>query len=247
VFSEAQLEVLLKQKGLSQRLKVLMLLASMDGPSKPSEITHKGVGLGLRAIKNWNVPQILKNADNAGEATRVAAGWKMLPAGVDALNKAGLPTAQPKPTLVANTLHDLKKHVDALTEPDRQRFMQEALECFENDLNRAAVVFSWVGAVWILQNYIVTNELRAFNAAGRVRFGSDYKAIKNMKTFARMKESDFLQLCEDAGVLDKTEKNQLAARLDLRNACGHPNNFVVEQLTAASHIEILLLNVYEKY
>ncbi len=246
MFSDEQLEVLLKGK-LSQRLKVLMLLAALDGPSKPSEITRKGVSAGLRAIKNWNVPQILKNADNAGQVTRVEAGWKLLPSGVDALNEAGLPTAKPKPKLVADTLHDLKKHVDAVTDDDRRRFIQEAVDCFEQNINRAAVVFSWVGAAWILQSHVVTNHLKAFNAAGKARFKADYRPIRNMKGFARLKEADFLQLCEDAAVLDKTEKNQLTTRLDLRNACGHPNNFVVEQLTAASHIEILLLNVYEKY
>lgn len=245
MFSDEQLQALVKGK-LSQRLKVLMLLAALDDPSSPSEITRKGVAVGLRDIKKWNVPQLLKNADKAGEATRIEAGWKLMPLGVDALTKAGLPTSKSKPKLVADTLHDLKKHVDALTDPDRQRFIQEAVECFENKNNRAAVVFSWVGAAWILQNHVVANHLSAFNAEGSARF-NDFRRVTNMKGFARIQEADFLQLCEDAAILDKTEKNQLRARLDLRNACGHPNNFVVDQLTAASHVEILLLNVYEKY
>jgi hypothetical protein len=60
-------------------------------------------------------------------------------------------------------------------------------------------------------------------------------------------EADFLQVCEDAGIIDKAEKKQLTQRLDLRNDCGHPNSLTIGEHQVANHLEFLLQNVYEKY
>jgi hypothetical protein len=241
VFSDGQLEILLKEDG-TQRIKVLMLLASIGAPTTPTAIREKAMALGFRGINNWNVSQVLKEADDAGLVNKVPDGWKLMPKGADYLKNAGLPV---KSKLVADTLHDLQKHLAAVADPERRAFIKEAVDCFEQGLNRPAVVFSWVGAAWILQNHVVANHLAAFNKAGAAR--ANFKPITSMKSFAEMREADFLQICQDAGILDKTEKNQLKERLDLRNACGHPNHFEIAQHTVASHLEILLLNVFEKY
>jgi hypothetical protein len=153
-----------------------------------------------------------------------------------------MPTCPSKPKLVADTLHDLKKHVASVKDAARKAFIQEAIDCFEHGLNRPAIVYSWVGAAWILQNHVIANHLADFNKAGNAK-SAKFKPIRTIKHFVRMQESEFLQLCEDAGILDKAEKKQLTQRLDLRNDCGHPNNVVIDKHTAASHLEILLRNV----
>lgn len=56
-----------------------------------------------------------------------------------------------------------------------------------------------------------------------------------------------LQICQDAGMLHKAEKQILEDRLNLRNQCGHPNPVEIGEHTVAHHIEVLMLNVYSKY
>ena len=68
-----------------------------------------------------------------------------------------------------------------------------------------------------------------------------------MKDFGTLGEADMLLVCQDAGIVDKAERMELQARLDLRNRCGHPNSVKLAEHAVASHIEILLLNVYSKY
>jgi hypothetical protein len=71
--------------------------------------------------------------------------------------------------------------------------------------------------------------------------------VRSIKDFGVMTEADFLQLCQDAGVLHKAEKQVLGERLDLRNQCGHPNPVMIAEHVVASHVEILMLNVYSRY
>ncbi len=151
-----------------------------------------------------------------------------------------------KAKLITDATHSLHAHIASITDPIRRAFIQEAVDGFEAKLNRAAVVLSWVGAVWILQNHVLDKALKAFNAALTARF-LKAKPIKTIKNFAPLSEADFLQVCEDAGIIDKAEKKQLTQRLDLRNDCGHPNSLTIGEHQAASHLELLLQNVYEKY
>ena len=118
--------------------------------------------------------------------------------------------------------------------------------CFDASHPRAAIVLSWVGAAHILQEHIVEHNLAAFNAAGASRFPK-FKPIQNIKDFGAIKEEDMLQICQDASIISKAEKQELNERLGLRNRCGHPNPLIVEEHVAASHLATLLKNVYARY
>jgi hypothetical protein len=194
-------------------------------------------------MKKWNVGQVLKRADERGFVSQLPDGWTLLPAGLDELRDKGVPL---KAKLIADATHNLHAHIASITDPIRRAFVQESVEAFEANLNRAAVVLSWVGAVWILQNHVLSNSLKSFNTALVARFAKA-KPVKTIKNFVPIGEADFLQVCEDAGIIDKAEKKQLTQRLDLRNDCGHPNNLTIGDHQAASHLESLLQNVYEKY
>lgn len=70
----------------------------------------------------------------------------------------------------------------------------------------------------------------------------------NLDGLARMKEHDFLDVLHAIGVLGKNVKQELQNNcLQLRNSCGHPNNFKVGEHRVAAHIEILILNVFSKF
>ncbi len=68
-----------------------------------------------------------------------------------------------------------------------------------------------------------------------------------MDDLGRMKESDFLERIATIGMVGRNVKTQLVVGLNLRNGCGHPNSLKVGANTVAAHIEMLLLNVFDKF
>ncbi|GEM_PF-6576254 len=68
--------------------------------------------------------------------------------------------------------------------------------------------------------------------------------IQKQSDFEKVNESIQLEIFHDAGVIGKTLKNQLIERLNLRNACGHPNSVAITEGVACAHVEFLAANVY---
>jgi hypothetical protein len=62
-----------------------------------------------------------------------------------------------------------------------------------------------------------------------------------------MKEKDFLDRLAAISMIGKNVKEELQKCLDLRNACGHPNSLKLGPNAVAHHLEILILNVFEKF
>lgn len=46
-----------------------------------------------------------------------------------------------------------------------------------------------------------------------------------MDDFAHLRDSTLLIVCQDLGIISKSERKMLDAALDLRNNCRHPNNY----------------------
>lgn len=80
----------------NQRLPVLLLLAHVPRPAKTRSMVDKGVDIGFRQIKDWNVGDILKAAEQANQVVKLAAGWDLVEPGMDALELAGVDTASPR-------------------------------------------------------------------------------------------------------------------------------------------------------
>ncbi|WP_271438907.1 hypothetical protein [Pontixanthobacter luteolus] len=124
--------------------------------------------------------------------------------------------------------------------------MEEAIRCYEAKLYRSAIVMSWIAAVDVLYREVVANHLAAFNAEAK-RVDSRWKGAANEDGLARMKEADFLDRLVAIGVIGKNVKEELAKALKLRNGCGHPNSLTVGPNIVTSHLETLLLNVFDKF
>ena len=240
--SDEQLLVFLR-KLTTQRAAVLALLMVLPQPAKTTDISDFGVRIGFREVGRWNLSDILRKASLEGQVAQLQSGWKLLPPGVQLLKKTGMVLDAP---LIAEIRHDLRKHLTQVVDAERRRFLEEAIGCFDAGHPRAAIVLSWVGAAHILQEHIVEHNLAAFNAAGASRFPK-FKPIQNIKDFGAIKEEDMLQICQDASLFSKAEKQELSERLGLRNRCGHPNPLIVEEHVAASHLATLLKNVYARY
>jgi hypothetical protein len=85
-----------------------------------------------------------------------------------------------------------------------------------------------------------------FNQEAKRRY-SKWKEAKSTDDLALMQEYDFLQILAAISVIGKNVKQELEQCLQLRNACGHPNSLAIGEHRVASHLEILVLNVYSKF
>jgi len=143
----------------------------------------------------------------------------------------------------------LKSLNDALSAapPDYRDYLVETVTCYEQGLYRAGILMVWAAAVEHL--YIVASDhpggIKALEAANVARFGNSktYRQIKKKDDFLYLGEASWLQLAEDAGLMNRNARQMLTERLNLRNRCGHPTKYKPGREETVIFIESLLLNV----
>lgn len=230
------------KKDLERYEKIFILLAYLNGgPCSISDIKKAGVESGFKINKSWNLSDIL--AKKVGLVIKTPHGWELTSEGKKHLQSLNLPINSPVKVKIAN---DLRDHLKNFKNSDTQDFIEETISCHEHDLWRSAIVMSWVGAIHLLYHHVINNKLKEFNKEA-LRINSKWKPAKTIDDLARMKELDFLNHLENISVIGKSQKDALAECLKRRNGCGHPNSVKYKQNTVAHHIEVLLLNVYDKF
>ena len=240
------LKDLITQKALGNTDKLLLCLAVEPVAAKAvKDVRSLAVSNGLRAAKNWNISDMLGAVTEL--AVRTSGGWELTAKGGQYVATIAGPLMNSPMPKVASSL---RSHLVKLTGPDTQRFVEEAIACFEARQHRAAIVLSWVGAVSVMYDHVILTHLAAFNAEAVSRTATSkhpWQPAKTADDLARMKESEFLVVLERISVIGKSVKKELEQCLDRRNGCGHPNSLKVAEHVVASHIELLILNVFAKY
>jgi hypothetical protein len=227
---------------LADRDRLLICLAVEPlKPREVKEIKRLGLSAGWRAVSKKNISAVLSRCSSF--AVRTPTGWELTAAGTQHVARiAGPLMASPVPQVASSLRAQLVK----IASVDTQRFIEEAIVCFETRQYRAAVVLAWVGAVAVLQDHVVANCLSAFNSEARAR-DIKWKVAKSSDDLGRMKEHDFLETLESISVIGKNVKQELQKCLQLRNGCGHPNSLQVADHKVSAHIEDLILNVFAKF
>jgi hypothetical protein len=235
------LKEILSTTKLTRKDKVLIALDAEGHSVKTiSQLCDILVKNGVRDASKWNISQIL--GGSRGEAVRIEKGWEITLRGRQHLADLQIPNVSP----ARSELSALREHASTIQDEKIKTFLGEAISALEHRLSRAAVVFSWVGAVALLYEHVVQNNLTAFNQEA-TRRDSKWKAARTADDLALMKEHEFLQVLCVISVIGKNLKQELEACLKLRNACGHPNSLAIGEHRVASHLEILILNVYSKF
>ncbi len=220
-----------------------MLAVDPVEPLPVTEIKRRCLASGLRKLASKNISQILSSS--RGFAARTVVGWELQQKGVERVRD--IAHAVNVNLVVTHSSRSLRKHADIIADDLTRSFVLEAIECFEADQYRAAVVFSWAGAVALLHQYVFAKKLAEFNAEV-LRRDSRWRTAKQQDDLGRMKEHDFLDVCEALGVLGKNVKQILQNEcLVLRNACGHPNTLSIAENSVAAHIEKLIKNVFARF
>ena len=226
-------------RNISQRDKLLVLLASFDKPCQIKEIKELAKQAGLRMRAEWNPSASLARYNAL--AIRTPQGWEITEPGKQHLRNLGVTKLSPAAVHVAT---DLRAELAKLKNDSTRLFVEEAIKCYEAELYRSAIVMSWLAAVDVLHNHIHQNHLAAFNAEAK-RVDGRWRDANTTDDLGRIAEADFLDRIVAISVIGKNVKKELKDCLDRRNGCGHPNSLKIGANTVAHHIEILLLNVFE--
>ncbi len=208
-----------------------------------AELKPRAATAGWRNAAKVNISMTLSRSK--GLAILTDKGWELTEPGKQHI--ATLVAAVPGNKVILHTSNSLRTHLAKITDPLSHGFVEEAVKCFEAKQFRAAVVFSWAGAIGVLHKHVFDKYLAVFNAEA-LRRNSKWQQAKQQDDLGAMKESVFLDVCESLAVMGNNVKQTLQNQcLRLRNSCGHPNSVVIAEHAAASHIEILILNVFSKF
>jgi hypothetical protein len=227
-------------RDLPQRDKLLLIVASFDGPCQIAEMRDRAKNAGFRMPQGWNPSATLGRSK--GFAIRTT-GWEITESGKQHLRNLGVTRISPAAVQVAI---DLRAELSSIKRDDTRRFVEEAIKCYEAELYRSAIVMSWLAAVDVLHARVHGKHLKAFNTEAK-RVDSRWKDARTTDDLGRMSESDFLDRVAALSIIGKNVKKELKNCLDRRNGCGHPNSLKIGSNTAAHHIEILLLNVFKAF
>ena len=232
---------ILSEHDLSRRTSLLALLAlEKDRPKTITELRDLGKKCGIRTIEKWNLADILSKSK--GLCIKLPDGWVLTNKGISKVLEI-IPKQNKNIQVVSETFKQL---VEKIEDEQTREFLVEAAQCFDSGCYRAAVVLAWVGAIFILQDFIVKNRLDDFNNEASRRYPK-WQIAKTTDDLSRMKEKDFLDILVEISVLGKNVKQELEQCLNLRNGCGHPNSLKLGPNRVTSHIETLILNVYLKF
>lgn len=241
MFDSSELKRLLSNQKVSRKTKILAILSVEEArPKTVSDIKIIAEKYGLREIKKWNISQSLSNA--LSMVVHLPDGWEITDIGIKFLAEQGLVSVSPTRQHQA----DLRKASEIISSKSTLAFVEECILALETNLLRSAVTLSWVGAISILYDNVLSNYLIDFNTELQKR-NPKHKQIKSLDDLATIKEYDFLQIICAISIIGKNVKQELEQCLQLRNACAHPNSLDIGARKVSAHLEILILNVYQKF
>jgi len=231
----------LARKDISKTDKYLLIVAYHEGPVPSGAIRAIARENGW---KDGDTSSILTFLKASPHAVLLPKGWTITGAGRQALEDRGLISAIGVLTPVTEALEKVAIDVH---DPDKARFVEEAIACVKNKSYRAAIVLSWVGALYLLYSYVASTKLAAFNSELTRRFPKSKPASTIDDLAQVVKEAEFISILEHINIVTKGEAKDLVSCLDRRNTAGHPNSHTFTEVTVGHHIETLINTVYKRY
>ena len=227
-------------RNLARSDKVLLTLATFDSPARVQAIKNRARDAGSTKLGSWNISQVLDRSK--GLAINTKTGWELSNKGKERLRQLGVSKTS---VAAAQVAVDLRAIAQKIGDAEARAFVEESVKCYEHELYRSAVVMSWLAAVHVLKAHVLKTDLTAFNAEAQ-RIDPKWRVAKTMDDLGLMREHDFLDRLTSISTLGKNVKEELQKCLKLRNACGHPNSVKVGPNAVANHLEILILNVFDR-
>lgn len=231
----------LTRKDISKTDKYLLILGHHDGPVTNADIKAIAKENGWKDGAK-SAPSAFLSASK--HALLLPKGWTLTGPGRASLEDRALILKIGVLTPVTQTL---EKYILDLHDPDKARFVEEAIACVRNKSFRAAIVLTWVGALYLMYAYVLREKLAEFNAEVYRRYPKSKPASTVDDLASMVKEAEFLNVLEHINAITKAEGKELAGCLDRRNTAGHPNSHTFTEVGVGNHIETLITSVYRRY
>jgi hypothetical protein len=144
---------------------------------------------------------------------------------------------------ISKLLSSLPGKVPDLAE---KNFLLEAMKCYRVQAYRACVVMTWNLAYSHLLHWILAESIRLsdFNSAISRRFSKKSQTtVSKYDDFDELKESEVIEICNTAGLLNSNVIRILKEKLGKRNSAAHPAYVVFVQSQADDVVTDLVNNV----
>ncbi|WP_152599771.1 hypothetical protein [Hoeflea sp. BAL378] len=197
---------------------------------KKAGIEPPNVSQYLNRLKNKKPPQVVKS----GSGFRLAGAVRR---NMD--TKVG---HSPSVVAISKLLSELPAKVPNVAERD---FLNEALSCYKVKAYRAAIVMTWNLAYDHLMSWLLVDSSRLdkLNDGIKKRFPKLSVVVAARDDFDELKESQVIDACRTARLLNKSVIEILESKLKRRNMVAHPSTVVVTQSQADDAITDLVNNV----
>jgi hypothetical protein len=230
----------LARRDLSKTDKYLLIIAVRNDPTTSRDIKAIAKNNGWR---DGAASEPSSYLNKSKYAVSLPSGWVITSEGRKTLEERDIISASGVLTPVVAAL---EKYLLEVQNSDKSCFIEEAVQCLRNRSFRAAIVLSWVGAVYLLYNHVLLEKLMEFNAEVNRRWPKR-GASKDIDDLASFKESEFINVLEHIKVITDAQSKELTSCLNRRNTAGHPNSHSFEEVTVGSHIQNLISIVYSRF
>jgi hypothetical protein len=132
--------------------------------------------------------------------------------------------------------------VPKVTNVAQQTFLTETITCFNQKAYRATIVMAWNLAYAHVCDVIHNKHAAAFDAQRKLVFPK-LPPLSKRTDFEDYKESQVIEICRGARILDASVCKVLSEKLNKRNSAAHPSSVVVTVVQAEDVITDLLNNV----
>ena len=132
--------------------------------------------------------------------------------------------------------------IPRVTNQSQQRFLNETLICFNHKSYRAAIVMAWNLAYSHVCDRVFDSHTVAFNSQ-RSKIYPKLPELVKRTDFEDYRESQVIEICRGARLLDASVCKVLTEKLGRRNLAAHPSSTTLTAVSAEDAIMDLVTNV----
>lgn len=182
------------------------------------------------------------STNKSGKYVKKDKGYRLEKTVFDEIDKKIKNT--PERVEVTKSLQELS---ELITDPIEINFLSEALNCYQIQANRAAVVMTWNLTFWHLKKYIFEKKLTEFNLVLKKAALKELTEVIKPDDFDKLKESKIIELTASANIISGNIKKILNDKLDTRNIYAHPSSVTLSGHKATEYMLELIKEIILKY
>ena len=126
-------------------------------------------------------------------------------------------------------------------------FLEEALNCYRVQANRATIIMTWLVAMNHMHKYVFSSKLQEFNQVFALNPEKKISEIKQLDDFSILTEDKFILLMKSANIISNDVRKLLVEKLGTRNSAAHPSGIEITGHKSTEFVLDIVQNVLLKY